>query len=178
MWAGVDSDVELYASGVVVEDDGEWAGGQSLGEVRWRVGAGQGGAGGGWQRGLRMLLARRFAQKAPACACCHFYSQPGRLGMQVLRAVSSLVEASHLFPLGLPLPLICFLDPCPQEAEAAGGSSSAAAAEAGGSSSAAGGSSSAAAAEPEQVQCRHGCCPWVCSACPRSMRAARLRMHI
>ena len=30
MWSGVDSDVELYASGVVVEDDGEWAGGQSL----------------------------------------------------------------------------------------------------------------------------------------------------
>jgi hypothetical protein len=31
MWAGVDSDVALFASGDVLDDDGEWAGGQSLG---------------------------------------------------------------------------------------------------------------------------------------------------
>lgn len=30
MWGGVDSDVVLFASGNVLEDDGEWAGGQSL----------------------------------------------------------------------------------------------------------------------------------------------------
>jgi hypothetical protein len=30
MWAGVDSDVELYASGRCLEDEGEWAGGQDL----------------------------------------------------------------------------------------------------------------------------------------------------
>ena len=31
MWAGVDSDVALFASGDVLDDDGEWSGGQSLG---------------------------------------------------------------------------------------------------------------------------------------------------
>ena len=30
MWSGVDPDVELYASGVVVEDDGDFSGGQAL----------------------------------------------------------------------------------------------------------------------------------------------------
>lgn len=30
MWSGVDPDVDLYASGNVLDDDGEWAGGQSL----------------------------------------------------------------------------------------------------------------------------------------------------
>lgn len=30
MWSGVDPDVELYASGNVLDDDGEWAGGQAL----------------------------------------------------------------------------------------------------------------------------------------------------
>lgn len=30
MWSGVDSDVDLYASGNVLDDDGEWAGGQTL----------------------------------------------------------------------------------------------------------------------------------------------------
>ena len=30
MWSGVDSDVDMYASGNVLDDDGEWAGGQSL----------------------------------------------------------------------------------------------------------------------------------------------------
>jgi hypothetical protein len=30
MWGGVDSDVELYASGRCLEDEGEWAGGQDL----------------------------------------------------------------------------------------------------------------------------------------------------
>ena len=32
MWSGVESDVQLFASGRVLHDDGEWAGGQSLGE--------------------------------------------------------------------------------------------------------------------------------------------------
>lgn len=30
MWSGVDPDVELYASGVVVDDDGDFSGGQAL----------------------------------------------------------------------------------------------------------------------------------------------------
>lgn len=30
MWSGVDSDVDLYASGNVLDDDGEWVGGQTL----------------------------------------------------------------------------------------------------------------------------------------------------
>ena len=30
MWSGVDPDTELYASGQVGDDDGEWAGAQSL----------------------------------------------------------------------------------------------------------------------------------------------------
>lgn len=29
MWSGVDPDIELYASGKVLDDDGEWAGAQS-----------------------------------------------------------------------------------------------------------------------------------------------------
>jgi len=33
MWGGAEPDVELFFSGNVVGDDGEWAGGQSLGEV-------------------------------------------------------------------------------------------------------------------------------------------------
>ncbi len=32
MWSGIESDVQLFASGRVLDDDGEWAGGQSLGE--------------------------------------------------------------------------------------------------------------------------------------------------
>ena len=32
LWSGVAPDVELYASGVVVEDDGDFSGGQSLEE--------------------------------------------------------------------------------------------------------------------------------------------------
>jgi hypothetical protein len=30
MWSGVDPDIVLYASGNVLDDDGEWAGGQAL----------------------------------------------------------------------------------------------------------------------------------------------------
>ena len=30
MWGGVDSDVTLFASGDVLDDGGEWSGGQSL----------------------------------------------------------------------------------------------------------------------------------------------------
>ena len=30
MWSGVDPDVDLFASGNVLDDDGEWAGGQTL----------------------------------------------------------------------------------------------------------------------------------------------------
>lgn len=30
MWSGVDPDVDLYASGNVLDDGGEWAGGQAL----------------------------------------------------------------------------------------------------------------------------------------------------
>jgi hypothetical protein len=33
LWGGVDPDVELYASGRVVDDDGDFSGGQSLGTV-------------------------------------------------------------------------------------------------------------------------------------------------
>lgn len=33
MWSGVDPDVELFASGRVLDDDGEWSGGQTLGEA-------------------------------------------------------------------------------------------------------------------------------------------------
>lgn len=33
MWAGVDPDVELFASGLVLDGDGEWSGGQTLGEA-------------------------------------------------------------------------------------------------------------------------------------------------
>ena len=33
MWGGAEPDVELFFSGNVVADDGEWAGGQSLGET-------------------------------------------------------------------------------------------------------------------------------------------------
>lgn len=32
MWSGIEPDVQLFASGRVLDDDGEWAGGQSLGE--------------------------------------------------------------------------------------------------------------------------------------------------
>jgi hypothetical protein len=30
MWSGVEPDVELYASGRMLEEDGEWSGGQTL----------------------------------------------------------------------------------------------------------------------------------------------------
>ena len=30
MWGGAEPDVELFASGNVVDDDGEWAGGQAV----------------------------------------------------------------------------------------------------------------------------------------------------
>ena len=30
MWGGAEPDTELFASGVVLDDNGEWAGGQSL----------------------------------------------------------------------------------------------------------------------------------------------------
>lgn len=30
MWSGVDPEIELYASGKVLDDDGEWAGAQSI----------------------------------------------------------------------------------------------------------------------------------------------------
>jgi len=42
MWSGIESDVQLFASGRVLDDDGEWAGGQSLGE-------GSGSGSGVWQ---------------------------------------------------------------------------------------------------------------------------------
>lgn len=32
MWSGLEPDVQLFASGRVLDDDGEWAGGQTLGE--------------------------------------------------------------------------------------------------------------------------------------------------
>lgn len=35
MWSGVESDVELYASGVVVDDDGDFSGGQALNDGDW-----------------------------------------------------------------------------------------------------------------------------------------------
>ena len=31
MWSGVDPDVELFASGKVLDDDGEWSGGHAVG---------------------------------------------------------------------------------------------------------------------------------------------------
>ena len=30
MWGGAEPDVDLFFSGEIIEDDGEWAGGQSL----------------------------------------------------------------------------------------------------------------------------------------------------
>lgn len=30
MWSGIEPDVQLFASGCMLDDDGEWAGGQSL----------------------------------------------------------------------------------------------------------------------------------------------------
>lgn len=41
MWSGVDPDVELYASGVVVDDDGDFSGGQALNDGGPRVAARQ-----------------------------------------------------------------------------------------------------------------------------------------
>ena len=32
MWSGLEPDVQLFASGRVLDDEGEWAGGQTLGE--------------------------------------------------------------------------------------------------------------------------------------------------
>jgi hypothetical protein len=32
MWSGIEPDVQLFASGRVLDDDGEFAGGQSLGD--------------------------------------------------------------------------------------------------------------------------------------------------
>ena len=32
MWSGIESDVQLFASGRVLHDNGEWAGGQTLSE--------------------------------------------------------------------------------------------------------------------------------------------------
>ena len=48
MWSGVDPDVELYASGVVVDDDGDFSGGQALndgavGRLGWEAGSGAAG---------------------------------------------------------------------------------------------------------------------------------------
>lgn len=46
MWSGVDPDVELFASGRVLDDDGEWSGGQTLGEAGDDAGgSGAGGSG-------------------------------------------------------------------------------------------------------------------------------------
>lgn len=30
MWGGAEPDVDLFFSGIVVEDDGEWSGGQAI----------------------------------------------------------------------------------------------------------------------------------------------------
>lgn len=46
MWSGVDPDVELYASGVVVDDDGDFSGGQALNDGARRL-----------ERRLPLLLA-------------------------------------------------------------------------------------------------------------------------
>ena len=46
MWSGLDPDVELYASGVVVDDDGDFSGGQSLDDVDDGGGASGSGIGG------------------------------------------------------------------------------------------------------------------------------------
>jgi hypothetical protein len=68
MWAGIEPDVQLFASGCVLDDDGEWAGGQSLGG-----GNGDGNGGSGGARQLRQplsLLANSLAcsmVKSPAC---------------------------------------------------------------------------------------------------------------
>jgi hypothetical protein len=32
MWSGIEPDVQLFASGRVLDDQGDWAGGQTLGE--------------------------------------------------------------------------------------------------------------------------------------------------
>ncbi|MBC8082824.1 MAG: hypothetical protein H7Z21_06380 [Hymenobacter sp.] len=32
MWSGIEPDVQLFASGRVLDDEGDWSGGQTLGE--------------------------------------------------------------------------------------------------------------------------------------------------
>lgn len=55
MWSGVDPDVELYASGVVVDDDGDFSGGQALNDD----GAGGSGASAAADApGMRMYLSQ------------------------------------------------------------------------------------------------------------------------
>jgi len=50
MWSGVDPDVELYASGVVVDDDGNFSGGQALNDGGWLPGGRACEWMGGWGR--------------------------------------------------------------------------------------------------------------------------------
>lgn len=47
MWSGVDPDVELYASGLVVDDDGDFSGAQTLQDASAAGGSGAGGSGSG-----------------------------------------------------------------------------------------------------------------------------------
>lgn len=63
MWSGVDPDVEFYASGVVVDDDGDFSGGQSLDAVDDGGGAGGSGSGAGGvsaaePAGMRLYLSQ------------------------------------------------------------------------------------------------------------------------
>ena len=58
MWSGIESDVQLFASGRVLHDDGEWAGGQSLGE-----GSGSG------MIGMLWLLAAGSARTMRLSSC-------------------------------------------------------------------------------------------------------------
>ncbi|PSC75867.1 DNA (cytosine-5)-methyltransferase 1-like [Micractinium conductrix] len=62
MWSGVDPDVELYASGVVVDDDGDFSGGQALNEdTAGASGAGSSGASGSGAGGSSAAAAAASA---------------------------------------------------------------------------------------------------------------------
>eukprot|EP00884_Botryococcus_braunii_P022842 jgi/Botrbrau1/9241/Bobra.180_1s0003.1 len=64
MWSGVEPDLELYASGCMLEDDGEWAGAQSLTEPSEAAGSssagpsGSGGAGDTGTQGMWLSLSQ------------------------------------------------------------------------------------------------------------------------
>lgn len=103
MWSGVDPDVELYASGLVVDDEGDFSGGQALNDGGFGagpgwvgggqlVGVGAGSAAAGEQRGhvsRRDAPARRLA--APCLTCCVYTLADA---LQTARAAAAPVQAA------------------------------------------------------------------------------------